>query len=299
MGFSSACQAKTQSRVVEDVDSVAAWTSNLIFQVREAAGEAGGGRGAYPSVCLSVCLYVCLSVCPSVCLSVRPSVCLSCLSCLSRLSRLFVCFSVCLSCLSCLSRLYRLSVCLVCCALLLFSLAYSPSRTPYRLSHTYDVLILSIVAVGGGIPRESETSKHEYFSAQQRRQPQQPQLQKYYPALESTLKVVHAQCTLKGRTYLADPTGGITFLFPPTPPALPWSLLSPSTLSPRARSPRSQSPALRVQDSLSFDDLAAWYTEEGYKVSPWLELLDLNKWAVGAANPATSGGWGKAAALDF
>ena len=53
---------------------------------------------------------------------------------------------------------------------------------------------------------------------------------------------------------------------------------------------------MRVQDSLSFDDLAAWYTEEGYKVSPWLELLDLNKWAVGAANPATSGGWRKSAA---
>lgn len=50
---------------------------------------------------------------------------------------------------------------------------------------------------------------------------------------------------------------------------------------------------------MSFDDLAAWYTEEGYKVSPWLELLDLNKWAVGAANPATSGGWRNAAAVIF
>ena len=49
MGFSSACQAKTQSKVVEDVDSVAAWTSNLIFQVGRAAvaGMCGGtgGRG--------------------------------------------------------------------------------------------------------------------------------------------------------------------------------------------------------------------------------------------------------------
>ncbi|CAN0544969.1 unnamed protein product, partial [Ectocarpus sp. 8 AP-2014] len=34
--------------------------------------------------------------------------------------------------------------------------------------------------------------------------------------------------------------------------------------------------------SLSFDELAAWYTQEGYKVAPWLELLDLNKWAVGS-----------------
>ena len=33
MGFSSACQAKAQAKVVEDVDSIAAWTSNLIFQV--------------------------------------------------------------------------------------------------------------------------------------------------------------------------------------------------------------------------------------------------------------------------
>lgn len=43
-----------------------------------------------------------------------------------------------------------------------------------------------------------------------------------------------------------------------------------------------------VQDSLSFDELAAWYTQEGYKVAPWLELLDLNKWAVGAAAPSSS-----------
>lgn len=41
-----------------------------------------------------------------------------------------------------------------------------------------------------------------------------------------------------------------------------------------------------MRDSLSFDELAAWYTHEGYKVAPWLELLDLNKWAVGAAGNA-------------
>lgn len=28
----------------------------------------------------------------------------------------------------------------------------------------------------------------------------------------------------------------------------------------------------------SFDTLATWYTNGGYKTSPWLELLDLNKW---------------------
>lgn len=45
-----------------------------------------------------------------------------------------------------------------------------------------------------------------------------------------------------------------------------------------------------VQDSLSFDELAAWYTQEGYKVAPWLELLDLNKWAVGAAASSAANG---------
>ena len=33
MGFSTACQSKEQSEVAEEVNSVAAWTSNLIFQV--------------------------------------------------------------------------------------------------------------------------------------------------------------------------------------------------------------------------------------------------------------------------
>lgn len=41
-----------------------------------------------------------------------------------------------------------------------------------------------------------------------------------------------------------------------------------------------------MRDSLSFDELAAWYTQEGYKVAPWLELLDLNKWAVGSTGNA-------------
>ncbi|CBJ31781.1 conserved unknown protein [Ectocarpus siliculosus] len=51
-----------------------------------------------------------------------------------------------------------------------------------------------------------------------------------------------------------------------------------------------QSPNLVMRDSLSFDELAAWYTQEGYKVAPWLELLDLNKWAVGATGNAPGGG---------
>lgn len=36
MGFSSACQAKSQSMVVDEVDAVAAWTSNQIFKVHAA-----------------------------------------------------------------------------------------------------------------------------------------------------------------------------------------------------------------------------------------------------------------------
>lgn len=47
-----------------------------------------------------------------------------------------------------------------------------------------------------------------------------------------------------------------------------------------------------VHNSLSFDELAAWYTREGYKVAPWLELLDLNKWAVGAAASPSANGEG-------
>ncbi|CAN0247181.1 unnamed protein product, partial [Ectocarpus fasciculatus] len=54
----------------------------------------------------------------------------------------------------------------------------------------------------------------------------------------------------------------------------------------RPRVTHTQSPSLVMRDSLSFDELAAWYTQEGYKMAPWLELLDLNKWAVGAAGNA-------------
>lgn len=31
---------------------------------------------------------------------------------------------------------------------------------------------------------------------------------------------------------------------------------------------------------ITFDDIAHWYADEGFKVAPWLELLDLNKWMV-------------------
>ena len=33
-------------------------------------------------------------------------------------------------------------------------------------------------------------------------------------------------------------------------------------------------------DLVAFDDFADWYTDGGYKVASWLELLDLSKWAV-------------------
>jgi hypothetical protein len=36
------------------------------------------------------------------------------------------------------------------------------------------------------------------------------------------------------------------------------------------------------QDTITFDDFAHWYSTKGYQAIPWLELLDLNKWALGA-----------------
>jgi hypothetical protein len=38
----------------------------------------------------------------------------------------------------------------------------------------------------------------------------------------------------------------------------------------------------------SFDQLAAWYTDGGYRVSPWLELLDLKKWRRTSASTAST-----------
>ena len=39
---------------------------------------------------------------------------------------------------------------------------------------------------------------------------------------------------------------------------------------------------------LSFEEFAAWYTNGGHQLLPWLELLDLRKWdnAVGAGSGA-------------
>ncbi|CAM9272378.1 unnamed protein product [Discosporangium mesarthrocarpum] len=45
-----------------------------------------------------------------------------------------------------------------------------------------------------------------------------------------------------------------------------------------------QTTEVRLKNCLSFDELASWYTKGGYRVAPWLELLDLHKWAVGAAS---------------
>ena len=32
--------------------------------------------------------------------------------------------------------------------------------------------------------------------------------------------------------------------------------------------------------SISFDDFAQWYSDGGYNVISWLELLDLRKWVL-------------------
>lgn len=29
---------------------------------------------------------------------------------------------------------------------------------------------------------------------------------------------------------------------------------------------------------ITFDNIADWYTNSGYRIAPWLELLDLSKW---------------------
>ena len=44
------------------------------------------------------------------------------------------------------------------------------------------------------------------------------------------------------------------------------------------------------ENSLSFDEFAEWYTNGGFKVASWFELLDLHKWVVAPENkqaPAT------------
>merc|ERR1711871_624313 len=35
---------------------------------------------------------------------------------------------------------------------------------------------------------------------------------------------------------------------------------------------------LTKDDRINFEQFADWYTEGGYEMIPWLELLDLNKW---------------------
>ena len=34
------------------------------------------------------------------------------------------------------------------------------------------------------------------------------------------------------------------------------------------------------EDLIAFDDFADWYTEGGFRVASWLELLDLSKWVL-------------------
>ena len=36
--------------------------------------------------------------------------------------------------------------------------------------------------------------------------------------------------------------------------------------------------------TLSFDEFAEWYTNGGFKVASWFELLDLHKWVVAPEN---------------
>jgi hypothetical protein len=36
--------------------------------------------------------------------------------------------------------------------------------------------------------------------------------------------------------------------------------------------------SLNGNSSVTFDDVADWYTTTGYHIAPWLELLDMSKW---------------------
>ncbi|CAM9937367.1 unnamed protein product [Ectocarpus fasciculatus] len=53
--------------------------------------------------------------------------------------------------------------------------------------------------------------------------------------------------------------------------------------------------ATQTPNRIGFDEFAAWYTEGGFRVSPWLELLDMGKWVV-PSNAVPPGGAAAAAA---
>jgi hypothetical protein len=56
----------------------------------------------------------------------------------------------------------------------------------------------------------------------------------------------------------------------------------------------------RPRSSVTFEDIADWYTEGGYQVATWLELLDLSKWVTlpQSARSGTSAAYGKDTAED-
>ena len=41
-------------------------------------------------------------------------------------------------------------------------------------------------------------------------------------------------------------------------------------------------------DCASFDHLADWYSNRGFQLSPWLELLDLSKWQYLITSPSSN-----------
>ena len=43
-------------------------------------------------------------------------------------------------------------------------------------------------------------------------------------------------------------------------------------------SPTTTEPKAGDQYAATFDDIADWYTSTGYRIAPWLELLDMSKW---------------------
>ncbi|CAM9864813.1 unnamed protein product [Laminaria digitata] len=52
--------------------------------------------------------------------------------------------------------------------------------------------------------------------------------------------------------------------------------------------------ATQTPNRIGFDEFAAWYTEGGFRVSPWLELLDMGKWVVPSSAVPLAGAVGSA-----
>jgi len=53
------------------------------------------------------------------------------------------------------------------------------------------------------------------------------------------------------------------------------------------------------KSDVTFDDFGEWYKDGGFDTAPWLELLDLNKWAMDGQNDAASSAGNSTAGSDW